>query len=120
MDGWMYQIGMNDFGHVVDVDVHVDELLQVEVDFALGEREHPVADVRLNARLFRIEKIRHRVRHIEQFRFEPPQQPRLFHAAAVTVVTVVAVVAVVAHHHRAATAAVNKQKSVSGFFRFFH
>ena len=114
----MYQIGMNDFGHVVDVDVHVDELLQVEVDFALGEREHPVADVRLNARLFRIEKIRHRVRHIEQFRFEPPQQPRLFHAAAA--VTVVAVVAVVAHHHRAATAAVNKQKSVSGFFRFFH
>ena len=48
---------MDDFGYVGHVDVHVDELLEVEVDVALGEAEHAVADVRLHARLLRIHSI---------------------------------------------------------------
>ena len=104
----MYQIGMDDFGYVVHVDVHVDELLEVKVDFAVGEGEHSVADVRLNARLFRVEEVHDRVGHVKHFRFEPAQQPRLFRTAAaaaaaaaavVVVASVVAVVVATGHRH---------------------
>ena len=75
-----YQVGMKSFRYVVHVDVHVDELLQVKVHFALRETEHAVADVRLDARLFGIEQVHDGVGYVEQFRLEQAQQPRLLAA----------------------------------------
>ena len=74
----MDEIRVDDFGHVVHVDVHVDQLLQVEIHVSRRVTKDAIADVRLNSRLFRVEEVHDGVRHVKQFRLEPAQQQRLF------------------------------------------
>ena len=73
----MYQVGVNDFGDVVHVNVHVDQLLEIKINVSTGIAEDAIADVRLHASLFRTEQINDRVRHVEHFRFKQTQQQRL-------------------------------------------
>lgn len=72
---------MDDFRHIVHVNVHVDQLLQIEVYLPFLKTKHAIPDVSLNSWLLRIEKVRHCVRHVKKFGLEQAQQPGLWTAA---------------------------------------
>ncbi len=62
-----YQIWMDNFSHIMHVNVHVHQLLQIEINFSWWKAKYSVADIRLNTSLFRIEEIRDGIGHVKQF-----------------------------------------------------
>ena len=58
---------------VAAVDVDVEELGQVEVHLLVVEREQPIAQIGLHARLFRVEQVRDGDGHVEVLRLEETQ-----------------------------------------------
>ena len=68
---------MDDLGHGVHHDVHVDQLRQVEVHLVVGEVEELVADELQDPGLLGVEEVGHGHGGVEQRGLEQPQQPGL-------------------------------------------
>ena len=68
---------MDDLGHGVHHDVHVDQLRQVEVHLVVGEVEELVADELQHPGLLGVEEVGHGHGGVEQRGLEQPQQPGL-------------------------------------------
>jgi len=78
-----HHVGLDGVAHVlVHVDVHVEQLRQVEVHLGVAEAEQPVADVGLDARLLGAVQVGDGHGHVEQLGLKQAQQPRLPGGAA--------------------------------------
>lgn len=74
----VHHIGLDGIAHIlVHVDVHIEQLGQVEVYFFIPEAEEPIADVGLHAGLLGIVKIGDGHGDVEQLGLEEPQEPGL-------------------------------------------
>ncbi len=68
---------MQSLGNLGDLDVHVDELGQVEVDRDSIKVEHSVDNVRKHPGLLGLEQVGDRVRHVEKFALQQCFLPSL-------------------------------------------